>query len=483
MHVIIAAALAAMLAGAYSLTLHLNIYSKFLVLAIALLLLAGISLRRLIGHQPEYGFLAVALICGSLLSISAPNDYNSWDEQIHYRRAELIASHIAPSMYVRPGKIPFSYSLQQQENNNALVSSSYRPRRKHLDLNLSYASIGYFPSAIALALGSKTHVPYWIVYIFGRWINVVLFSFVVFFGIRKLKSGKMIMSVVALFPTSIYLASCYNYDSWVTAFSMLGMGYLFSEIQQPEKTITISEASILIGAFVIGFGPKAIYFPLMFLLLFIKPDKFKCYKYYVRFRLATTLSIALVISSFLVPLVLSGFGSGDPRGGAAVNSTEQVNFILSEPVAYAKVLFRFVYNYINPLHAPGYVTFFAFQGRVAGFWLVCITLAFTVLTDNINYGSSTANWKIKASVVGVCLSTVALIATAIYISFNPVRSPGIAGVQPRYLIPLVFPIVYIIGSKRIKLTINKSIYNSVAFAIMAVVLMRGIWDLMISRYY
>ncbi len=60
---------------------------------------------------------------------------------------------------------------------------------------------------------------------------LLTYALTVYFAIRKLKSGKMIMSVIALFPTNIVLASNYSYDPWVTGFSLLGTAYFVSEMQ------------------------------------------------------------------------------------------------------------------------------------------------------------------------------------------------------------------------------------------------------------
>jgi len=446
------------------LTRSLDLYSRLFVLAIAALIGICVSLRHRVGREPELGFLAVALVCGSLLSVSAPKMYVSWDEEFHYKKAQDIALLVARNTFVRPGKIPFSYSIEKQRTYDALVESSYRPPTTKPTIGLlTYNNIGYLPSALMIAIGNSVRLPYHIVYLLGRWINIVLFSFVVFSAIRRLKTGKMILSIIALFPTSIFLAAVYNYDSWVTACTMLGFAYLFSELQQPAKKVSVREQCAMVGAFVIGLGPKTIYFPLMFLLLFMKPEKFNSLKLYKRYVFATISSILLVCCSFMLSVFASAFGKGDPRGGEAINSAEQVRFIVAEPFVYAKILFHFIREYINPLNTEGLVTFFAYLGLLKGFWLVLIVLTIVVFTDKNKFDERSANWRIRLGVAGAFIATVALISTALYVSFTPVRSPVIVGVQPRYLLPLVFPLLLILGSWRIKFRFNRNVYNSAIF--------------------
>jgi uncharacterized membrane protein len=451
------------------------------------LILFFILFRKKIGQRPEFGFLTVALICGSLISISEPRYYNvSWDEQIHYKNVEKIASNVVNNMHFRPNTIPFSYSIEEQNQLDSIVDSKYKePKTKSSTEKLTYNRIGYIPSAVALAIGNFIHLPHHIIFIFGRWINLLVYGLIVFFAIRKFKSGKMIMSVVALLPTAIFLAANYNYDSWLTAFTLLGLAYLFSELQLPDKKITGREICIMIGAFVFGLGPKAIYFPLLFLLFLLKPRKFISPKRYKIFILAVSLSIIFVVSTFLVPLISKGPGKGDHRGGEAVNSTEQIKFILKEPVAYAKILGNFMISYINPKNAGGYTTFFAYVGSFKNylFIIILIILAVVTLTDKNEYDEKSESWKNRLWVIAVYLATVALICTALYVSFTPVKSPSISGVQPRYLIPLTFPLLFILGSSRIKNRMNGNLYNLIIFSIMAFVLLKGTWDLIIKNYY
>lgn len=473
---------------------HFNSYRFLFVFLAGVLMLCFFVFRKKVGKNPEYIFVAVALICGTLISFSETKSFVSWDEFIHYKKADnlslksLIRKNIE-DIFARNNAVPASYSIKEQESLNAFLDNNFKKevKKKKTELSFSivdsYNRLGYIPSAVALFFGRLLRLPYHIVFMLGRWINILLYSLVVFFAIRKLKTGKMIMALVALLPTAIFLAANYGYDSWITAFTLLGLAYLFSELQQPDKKITWQEVIIIIGALVIGLGPKPIYFPLLFLVFLLKPSKFSSLKQYKKFILAGVFSILLVVSSFILPFLMDVSETTDRRGSEAANSVEQVRFILSEPLAYAKILVNFMKDYINPVNAGGFVAFFAYLGMMKGFWILMALLAIAVFTDKNEFDKETSNFKTRLMVISVYLSTVALISTALYVSFTAVRSATIAGVQPRYLIPLVFPLLFILGSSRIKNPINKNIYNSLIFATISIVLLQGIWDLIIKNYF
>lgn len=478
--------LASFLAEYFRFSHYFNQYHFLFILAISSLFLVFYVSRKKIGEHPEIGFLAVALICGTLLAVSEPKKFVSWDEPTHYARVEHLAANLVNNMYFRPNTTPTSYSIEEQNKIDASVDSKYKvPKIKSITQKLTFAKLVYVPSAIALAIGNLLHLPYHIIFEFGRWINLLFYSIIVFFAIRKLKSGKMILSVVALFPTAIFLSVNYSTDSWIIAFTMLGMAYLFSELQQTNKKIAIRDVIIMIGALIIGFGPKAIYFPLLFLVFLLRPGKFNSPKQYKLFVVTVSISILLVIGSFMVPFLIEGPGTGDSRGGEGTNATEQVKFILTEPVVYAKTLVNFMFSYINPKNAYGFITFFAYLGTFKKylFALALIILGIVTFTDKNKFDQKTASWKVRLAVIGTYLATVAIICTVLYISYTPVRYETILGVQPRYLIPLIFPLLFILGSSRVENSIRRGFYNTVIFALVAYIFLQGTWDLIIRNYY
>ncbi len=462
-----------------------NQYRFFFVLAIISLVLFFWFFRKKIGDKPEIGFLAIALICGTLLAFSEPKYYVSWDEQIHFKHAEKITSGVFKGMYSRPNKSPFSYSIAEQKQNDALMESQYKkPKTKSSNGKKIYTQIAYIPSMIAMALGYGAHIPYNIVFVIGRWFNLLAYAMVVYFAIKRLKSGKMIMAVIALFPTSIFLASNYNHDSWVTAFMMLGLAYLFSELQEPNKKINLKDTIIMIGAFVVGLGPKTVYAPIMLLLFLLKPSKFHSFKRYRQYLIACMGAMLLVLSVILLPILFNGPGSGgDSRGGSAVDSSQQIKFILSDPIAYAKILLNFMVGYLGMESSKGFVTSFAYLRSMAGYFLVFLSLVAVVFLDKNEIDKKISTFAIRTSVVLLSLITISIICTGLYVGFTSVRSLSIAGVQPRYLIPLLFPMLYVIGSSRVKNPFNRNIFNFIILALMSGVFLNGVWTLIISKYY
>lgn len=458
---------------------------------IGLLISAIIVFREYIGSKPERFFALIFLSAGTLLCVYAP--FNScWDDQIHYSNA-LSMSFVGDGMYTKAdlqimsNKYPFTFSEQENDTaferlqeNYAQGSINTQARGTIFD---QYRKIGYTGCAVGLFIGRSLGLSFKWIFIFGRLGNMIAYCIVVYFAIRKLKSGKMILTVIALLPTQVFLASSYTYDAWVTSFLMLGFAYFFSEVQEPYKKISALDWIIIVGSFLIGVGSKAVYFVVMGILLLMPKTKFKTEKMCKWFRFSVCAGALLPLATFALPFILVGPGIGDTRGGTDVNSLEQVKYILANPFEYAKTFFRFIKGYLSFEQSSGFMNFLAYLGMSDHHLVLLALLTGVALTDKNEYDQLTSNVLFKSITSFFCFIAVLLVVTALYISFTAVGSDSVAGCQPRYLLPLVFPFIFVIGFPKIKNNVNKAIYNTVAFVVSGFVLFNGIWDVCIKMYF
>ena len=156
----------------------------------------------------------------------------------------------------------------------------------------------------------------------------------------------------------------------------------------------------------------------------------------------------VIISSFMVSFIVQGPGRGDIRGGGGVNSTDQVQFILQNPLEYTKILLTYLFGdylriensneYTNNMYYLGYSIF----GAVSMFLLFV-----TMLWDHPK--KKVFTWKHRTTGTILFFGTVCLIATALYISYTTARLNTIVGCQPRYLLPILFPITFLLGYEKV----------------------------------
>jgi uncharacterized membrane protein len=451
-------------------------------------------------NSPEKLFLSLSLLIGCLYITAHPPMWYGWDNRAHYAWAleesfiwtvsvsemDLMFSTV-PEMHVFWNFDSVATEPNYRDWLSGYTYTTLYTFRKGTDTISElgfdgynfYTRLAYIPTGLMLFVGRSLALPPIIIVKLGTLGNHLLYSLIVFLAIKRLNSGKHIMAVLAMFPTAFVLSTTYGYDYWVTSFTMLGFAYFFNEVQSQEK-IKLKNIIMMIGSFVIGLGPKAIYVPLILVLLFMRKDKFETERGCKGYRIAVVSAFTLVFASFVIPFIISGNGGNDMRGGADVDSAAQFEYILHNPIAYGRVLWDFLLFYLNipnNIHNTlNFATNFAHLPQSPYYHLIWILLLFVTLTDRNEKDTltSTAGYKVVVSLF--VLSTVALFSTALYIAFTAVGASHIAGVQGRYLFPVIFPFLYVVGGFKIRNEMNKTVYSCCVFGIMSFILLSGAWN-------
>jgi uncharacterized membrane protein len=290
------------------------------------------------------------------------------------------------------------------------------------------------------------------------------------------------MAVIALFPTAFFQSSTYTYDYWIIAWIMAGFSFFINEMIDFDDKSESKNLIFMIGSFVLAMGPKPIYVPLMLPLYFIGKRKFIKIKLYKKYLFYLTGFIVLIFGSFFLPFLSSG-GSGysDYRGGENISSADQLMFIINNPLAYSKILLSSLKGLFSLDNISLYTTNIGYLGGASYSTLSWLLLTFVAVTNKSKKDLTITNVKIKLTVTAAIFIAASLIATALYISFNPVGTIIIDGVQPRYLLPFLFPFAMVIGSSKIENNINTSVYSNIVFGISGFVLSHAIWEVCVSK--
>lgn len=475
-----------------------------LLMGLAFLCLVGAYALATGRVQVEVLAICTALTCGVILAAWSPLTYVSWDESIHYRNTDMRSWHsVAPQpvkdVFWRSHVLASSYSKQEQDQINTFFdqlpaappSTSPPVQRSVFDPLFSwYRTVGYLPAATGLFIGRLMELPNHEVFRLGRVSNLLFYALVVFAAVKLAPVGKLTMANVALLPTAVFLAAHYSYDPWVTCMGLLGLSVFLKVLLREQGTVHWLEKLALVGAPFLAVGPKAIYCLIILLPLLLPARKFGSPAAARRFKLGVVAAFLYALSSFVLPFLVQGPGKGDSRGGAGVNSTEQVAYVLSHPLQYAQDLLLFLAHYLNPLNMQALAVHFGEMGAVTGFTAALVLVGLAVVGDVLSQPPTVRPrsnwWPARAVVLLGVLSTVALIASALYVSFTPVGYRSINGVQSRYLIPLL-PLTLLslmpLTSKRQGNFYLIGQLTSVLPILMGLVTLLAIWAQIVSKYY
>ena len=146
-------------------------------------------------------------------------------------------------------------------------------------------SEGYFPplywaQAVGITIARLLGMGRVQMYIMGRLGNLVLYTAVIWFAIRRMPFFKTTMAAVALTPIALQLAASFTYDAFVISLCFLFTAIVFDLAYKKEK-VTIKDTVLLtVMAALIAPG-KAVYVAIVALGLIIPWKKFGSKKKYV----------------------------------------------------------------------------------------------------------------------------------------------------------------------------------------------------------
>ena len=463
----------------------------FLALCVAIAVSMLVLVRRSLCERFDYAVLIVAVCLGTFLCFAEPRMTNvSPDDQIHLDNALGISYVVSPTVsdseqdLVSVSWIDFdpSYSpLGQYENfsaaegiinrldveyenavdGNAPVHVVDGPRKPFSGTSyLSINAFGYLPSAFGLWLGRLLSLPLSLQLAFGRLANLVFYSIVVANAVRIIPARKRLIGCIALFPSNLFLASNFSYDPWLNAWMLMGIAVTLREFSRKDELLTPLDASRCFVPFLLALCVKAIYFPILGILLLMPKERFSSRRQHVGYIAAVACFALAVVALFALPMLLpsaTAAADGDHRGSAEASTSGQLRYILADPAGATATVGDYLIGYVFSLglvreYAASY-TYLMDNAVCRGvlsslFFFVQWLIPFAALAvlgicdqqDNalpLSFGGRL--WTVFCAVSGTVLSVVAL-----YIVFTSVGASSVAGWQARYILPMLFPMIMVV---------------------------------------
>lgn len=401
------------------------------------------------GAAPENCFAVIAIVIGLFICICTPvSSYNCWDDETHYSRTVFLSQGIYSSFTEADIRLIYSpdpvydietrisdinmYDNMEQNPNQVIVMSDSKA--------LFVDRIAYIGNVAFRWIAQLLGLSFSVKYILGRIGGLLLYIAVMYFAIRHLKSGKLLLSTIALSPTIFYISCNYSQDPWVFGFFSLGFAYFFRAIEDGEK-LTNRTLVIMLGSFVIACLPKMPYCILLFTLLFIPKNQFQNEKQRKVFAFSVIVSFVAIVSIVFLPSLFLEDVVGDTRGGENVNMIEQLKFSVSNIPTYIGILSNCLVEYVAPQKIA-----ISLSNMNAGniHWIGIVYSFLLVLfafVDGVNIPVS-----IRISGCVIIIAQVIALITSMYLIFTPVGAASVSGLQSRYLFPMLLPVLaYTVG--------------------------------------
>ena len=302
---------------------------------------------------------------------------------------------------------------------------------------LKISPIVYAPGIIGITVGRVVGFSGMQTMQLGRLFNLFLFAFIVYWAIKKIPLGKIVIATLTLLPITVSLAASFSYDGLLIALAFLYIGWILDIIYN-EKRLRVRDIAIL-SCCALMFGVNKIVYCLLLLLILLVPYKKN------RYPKASFVGMSACLGgSSLMGILVTQMGnlqaySTDLSGLGRYS----FGYILENPLWFILSCFRSVLLYASD-YIGGMIGLYMGQRgtyEITLQWAIVIAFLAVIIFGILNssYRGEIYNKKVKILGVLIFVGIFGLLFV-IACTWNPLGRQYFSGIQGRYLLP-VLPLV------------------------------------------
>lgn len=474
----------------YSNDYSFSIYRCLFVLVTLILCYAIFMYKNQAIEQLHKVTFLIIILVGLLFIVAAPRIANqTFDEQIHLNKA-YTNSYLSTAVYseafyyvTEPPGITLPKSQESNEklneflNSNEMKSATYEDKSKLVQYN----EIPYLIMSIGIRIGNTFGLPFTIVLCIGKLMNLVSYAFLASFAVKRAVSGKKIVFVLALLPATIYAATHFSLDAIVCGGILLSIVTFIQLYKEKDKKLTVKDIAVFSFPLIIACLAKAIYAPVMLLLLFLPKEKFKDTKQSRLFKMSICFMFIMMMGSFLLPMISGGIAA-DARGGNT-SVSGQLALIFKHPIGFIQMflnnIYITIYNFLFTYRMYNDFAYIASPNQIYTMLYLIILLYVSFVS-----GKELSIIKLKERIViflGVIVITC-MIYGSMYLSFTEVGDTVIKGVQARYFIPLLLPLILVLTPRNAIIEYNENKQMTIINYLLLGILLCGLYGSIIKVF-
>lgn len=432
-------------------------------------------------HKPENIYLIFGIILGMIYLIIIP-PYSTPDEEVHINSAY----HVSNLMMGKSSALEGAGTISKRvcEANLAFSGqvndASYTYTLEGLKQGAydnTYVDVGgtvtgytylYLACGLGVTVGRILHLGGMATLLLGAWFNSLFFVLCMYYAIKKIPFAKMALAGICLMPMVLQQTSSYSYDCTIIAVSLLSTALAFKYAYGKEPMKKSEYAVYFIATLAMLLCKGGVYVFLAFLPVWLTLFRQKPNKKIILSVAGYFLAIVAVFFRGKIFGLFGGQATGatitDVVAAEGTNTYYSLGTLIHEPGTLFRIFFDTwkIYrdNYIE-------TTIGSHLGwMVVGIpWLYLLGFIFVILlgvqhVKGESYGVTKMDriglWGVTGAVILSCM-------LAMLISWTPVGSITIEGVQGRYFLPaaLAFTMAFRNSSISIRRRIDQELFFSI----------------------
>ena len=450
--------------------------------------------------QPQWIFLILAAVFGSLLAVAAPPG-QAPDEYQHFGRAYMLSEgQLFPVEAMLPKGITrmlaftanLPFHIEQKISLKGLWQVGNKPVQpknrlpKPLPASSVFSPLPYLASAAGIWLGRVFGLPPLALFSLGRMCNLGVWIVLGFLTLRTTPIFKWVFFLLLLSPMSLHLAGSYSADSLTIALSFLWLSICLWLALGAGRVTWIGGLLLLLFAFLLPLAkpPYALLLGAAIIIPTVRYPGLRISGFPIPSAgmRAAALSAVFILGSALfiasANINREYYAAMLPIPG--IDSMVQIVYVLRHP-------FNFLLAVLQTLRQDGPLIFQGTVGilgwldtRLPNFvyWLHPLAILLAALLDSQLQPILRGWQKLVLGLTG--LATFLMVAAGLYVTWTPVGAPKVSDIQGRYLIPIV-PFL-LLGLSNQRLAAQRRLLVVAAPLYAGLVLGITLWAVM-NRYY
>ncbi len=303
----------------------------------------------------------------------------------------------------------------------------------------NYHGVSYLPQIVGLKIGMLCKLTPYCTAMLGRITGLIITVFLFAWGIYKLPKHKLFATIILLCPVVLSYAASFSADNMTLASVFLLISYVYYYMHTKEKIKKRHYILFAILTFIIAVS-KIAYIPIIGIFIFLPKE---CFENNKRKWIC---AIGFIVLGFITTIWWMRTAAISATGGDPTNTN---TWIYTNPIGYLIVLFRTTissaWDYVSNMFAGHYLC----HNQVNPYSIVPIAyiiIAVIAYFSDENTDKTTMYKKLIS--FGIIACSYVLISTAMYVYNTSFKSGTIMGVQGRYLVPLLFMLIFFANSKK-----------------------------------